>query len=415
MSTSPTATAHFPDMLVAMRMVRDDEARWSGARSWFGGLPAIDPARWPRSPNTGLPLHHIAHVDLAEIPRGANTPPLPRTGTLSFFADTELEPLAVAVVFTEPPARPPAPLPADCPPLGGGHWRRYSKGAATKAEAPRVYRRWPIDFTLMRSIGRNYAPAPDLEAKRGPKPESIHVFDHTRLAHFSIGLFPWEAIRRLVQDYRGVIAQHREWLAGDTRKLESLRGDTAPGNEKRLSEMEKRVAAGLEKDRTLDAARQFIARWSSLAESHKPYDAIGLEIAEAVEADTLRILRLGIHSRHGGGTTPLKDAASNVYRDMFVGPPDVLAKIPAAVRDYFLNSRRVSGWNGRLHQMLGVTGRLYDEPDYLAHDVSLLVVQSDDMMSWLWGGDCEQLGFWISLEDLAARRWGKVRGSVGQG
>lgn len=57
--------------------------------SWLGGLPNLpDGVDWPQNPKTGLALHHLGQIDLAEMP-ALETCPLPRTGTMWFFADID--------------------------------------------------------------------------------------------------------------------------------------------------------------------------------------------------------------------------------------------------------------------------------------------------------------------------------------
>jgi hypothetical protein len=199
------------DLVFLTRMKRDDERKWQSARSWLGGSPTIHLERWPRSSTSGLPLHHLAQVNLADVPRAANTPLVPRAGVLNFFADTGLEgrDVDVSVVFSdERPGMAASGPPADCPPLGGGNWFYQCKGAATEAEAARLFRRWPIEFVLLPSSGRAYPNAREALAHLGPKPESIHIFKRGGLPEFQSAAFPWETVRRIVDDFRHTLNQH---------------------------------------------------------------------------------------------------------------------------------------------------------------------------------------------------------------
>lgn len=186
------------DTIQIIRMKRNSEAKWQNAKSWLGGLPTIDPTKWPRNPESGLPLHHIAHIDLTELPCDSNIPNLPEDGTLSFFADTELEDddIAAAVVYTSANSNfsPTAP-PKDCPPLHGENWEYSLKGAPNEAEAARVFRRWPIEFILI-PIGEN-------AIEIGPPPSSIHIFSNADTVDWQAGKLldqiapsdmPWQAL-----------------------------------------------------------------------------------------------------------------------------------------------------------------------------------------------------------------------------
>ncbi len=63
---------------------------WGGQGSFtqIGGLPQLAPdITWPKHRETGLPLHFLAQINLAEVPTTPDTTMLPRTGTLWFFVD----------------------------------------------------------------------------------------------------------------------------------------------------------------------------------------------------------------------------------------------------------------------------------------------------------------------------------------
>jgi hypothetical protein len=396
------------DLIFLTRMKRDDERKWQAARSWLGGSPAISADRWPRSPNTGLPLHHLAQVSLAELPRGPNTPGLPRTGLLNFFADTALDSgnLDVAVLLSdEALAVPPSTPPSDCPPLHGGNWFYLCKGAATAAEAPRVFRQWPIEFIFLRSEGRTYPEAGELMADIGPKPNSIHIFAPGELAHVQSGMFPWDAVRRVVDDFRHSVDRHawfREYHPGNGKRVD-------PENRQELDSLEKHQARWQRKDRKLDVVRHFINYWSKRLQGHDPFAPIGTIVADAVEQDIWALSRQQLRCRYGGGTTVLGDAASDVYRDMMVGPVELFARIPSDIRDYLLNGRRRSGWGSSFHQMFGLVPAIQQSYEDFEDEVLLFSAGSDDMLSWLWG-DVGVIHFLISPENLAARKLDKVQG-----
>ncbi len=60
--------------------------------SWLGGLPTLPPElAWPTNPKTGFRLHHLAQIDLGEMPQLESGPRLPEKGTLWFFADIDEE------------------------------------------------------------------------------------------------------------------------------------------------------------------------------------------------------------------------------------------------------------------------------------------------------------------------------------
>jgi Domain of unknown function (DUF1963) len=218
------AERRWTDMVVTARMKRDDEQRWLSARSWFGGLPTIDAERWPCSASKGYPLHHIAQINLADLPQGAKIPKLPQSGILNFFMETDFNwEKQHVVVFSEQPTAELCSPPAGCPPLYGENWPYHCKGVPTVEQAPRVFRRWPIEFMLLPLIDGNYPDSQAVLNRIGPKPESIHIFGPQSLADIQPAEFPWETVRRIVCDYQYTVNQHierrkylPEWFSKDT-------------------------------------------------------------------------------------------------------------------------------------------------------------------------------------------------------
>lgn len=384
----------FPDLILVTRMKRSDERKWQDAKSWLGGLPAIDSKLWPRSTKTGIPLHHLAHINLAEVPRGKNTPSLPDHGSLSFFVDTSLDsyPLDVAVVYSEEGSDIDAiDPPSDCPPLGGNAWTSNCRGVATAAEAPRSYRRWPIEFLPAFASGQTYPDLSDIVSSIGRKPESIHIFNHTRLAHVSSALFPWEILRRMVEDFKHTIHVHER-----SRAHQRWTNMSPEEHEKRW----------LRKNHDMNLVRHFIAVWSEELATRDPFEPIGQTVSDSFEMDLWAMSRRGFRCRYG--YAPTRDAASDVYRDMMVDTRETFERIPVQIRDYLLNERRLSGWDSSwFHQMFGIAPRV-QEADF-EDEVLLFSARSDDMMSWLWG-DVGLINFLISPDALAARQWHKTRG-----
>ena len=392
------------DSIVLARKARDDEDKWQAARSWLGGLPTIDPGNWPRSNETGLPMHHLAQIDLAELPRGRKLPMLPKSGSLSFFADTQVEDddLEVAVIFTS--GRQQGALaepPSDCTALGGNQWyyERFNHGYADQVEAPRVCRRWPIEF-LHATLGDD-AEAFDesyngeMDRLVGPAPKGLHLFEHGQWRDLATGVFPWAVVQRITNDVRYAMSEHND---GRAFKPYPWVTDTPEAHE----------AKWQARDSELSGARAFIRRWSAELQGRDLFDPLG-EVGAIFEQDVLEVYRT-VSLRFGGGTSPIRDAASEVYRDMLVGPRDVFERIPGDIRNYLMHDRRRSGWGETMHQMFGVGPHVqYDPDEFDGSEVLLLSIQSDDMMSWCWG-DVGQISFRISSFDLRLRRWHKAWG-----
>lgn len=59
-------------------------------RSWLGGLPCLPGGvEWPVNQKTGFALHHLAQIDLEEMPVVEAPTGWPQSGTLWFFADID--------------------------------------------------------------------------------------------------------------------------------------------------------------------------------------------------------------------------------------------------------------------------------------------------------------------------------------
>jgi uncharacterized protein YwqG len=94
-----------PPILVSRR-ARTSEAAWTGASSWFGGLPRLGRQPWPRSSN-GKPHVFAAQIDLAELARAHRDPLLPRDGALAFFIEGEGAVVHVPANADRTPTQPP--------------------------------------------------------------------------------------------------------------------------------------------------------------------------------------------------------------------------------------------------------------------------------------------------------------------
>ena len=123
--------------------------------SWLGGLPTL-PAElsWPTNEKTGLSMHHLAQIDLSDLPQLNEGARLPTKGTLWFFADIDEE-----VVWDDGPdtthsrvlfwpesvvGLPAAPVPDNLPEVD--HSCGEMTGMCNNYRPPKfsVYPRWPV-------------------------------------------------------------------------------------------------------------------------------------------------------------------------------------------------------------------------------------------------------------------------------
>lgn len=103
--------------------------------SFFGGVPVADaPFEWPRDPARGTALHFILQVDLAEVPAPARLGVLPGEGVLYVFLDLQWRAGNAFRTIWQPPS--------------GGPWQEidppHDLGLAYGAEAGRAWP-WALD------------------------------------------------------------------------------------------------------------------------------------------------------------------------------------------------------------------------------------------------------------------------------
>ena len=83
-----------PGLMLSKTRLPDDPG---APGSWLGGRPTLPPEiDWPwfAPEDTPLvPMHFVAQIDLAQVPRMNGLPEIPRTGTLFFFFDPILAPV----------------------------------------------------------------------------------------------------------------------------------------------------------------------------------------------------------------------------------------------------------------------------------------------------------------------------------
>lgn len=364
--------------LVLRRMQRRDEANWQAARSWLGGRPRMDASRWPRCDDTGLPLHHLAQIDLGELPAGPWSAMLPQTGALSFFVDTGIDDhdLSARVLYTpDPTLHSPVEPPQDCPPIGGMMWEYEAlhNSALSIEDARRLMLCWPAEFAPAEfepdEDGYAAVLTPPLEDILGPPVPDVHLFkdpkyvtEQDELGQVDLGIFPWEIARRLI-----VQAQK----------------------------------AAPEAD--------FVQTWQQQLSGRDLYSPIRSEVAERLEEDANRLNQQARYAiRYGRGTTMLRDAASEVFREMMVGPRDLFDRIPPAVREHIATKRQRSGYSddGR-HQMFGIGRDVQGQVEERSDEILLFQADTDEMMLWMWG-DVGVLQFWITPEELRAGNWDSV-------
>jgi hypothetical protein len=130
-----------PPTLLISRRPRQLGIDWTTACSWLGGAPRLGNVPWPRSKD-GIPLHHVAQIDLADIAVKCRVANLPATGSLAFFIGNTGAVVYVPGHMSHPPTMPPADTPELTAYGGSANWRTNLAGQP-------LYPFWPLDISVL--------------------------------------------------------------------------------------------------------------------------------------------------------------------------------------------------------------------------------------------------------------------------
>lgn len=110
----------------AIAFVRTNDA---ASNSWLGGRPTLGTTSWPVDAQ-GTPLHHVAQIDLSDLPNGNLPTGLPRHGALAFFISTGSGRTIGAVAFVDDPTAAPSIPPLNIPdPFAGSLYHNQAPEA----------------------------------------------------------------------------------------------------------------------------------------------------------------------------------------------------------------------------------------------------------------------------------------------
>ncbi|WP_341365810.1 DUF1963 domain-containing protein [Yoonia sp. BS5-3] len=411
----------------------------SDANSYLGGLPKLpEGMAWPENPQTGFALHHLAQIDLSEMPRIDADPNLPQVGMLWFFADINEEMdweegpgspescVLYAPVSTK--ELPPRPAPENLPQVD--HCADALESILWSFRPPRikVYPRWPVTGRPTQSwplddvpeglarrnnyINARYEHVEAVEkGLKGEAPEPVNVKGAIvsvervteenaegqrvvkRNTHYTPealgGRFPYVA--RFADD---VLASLHHSVGGQLERDEShvrYREKSGKGVDPevtaRLPIFQKAVQeiaalradiAGLPNDAALSAAD--LGRFDDLIRNYA--------------RDTLK----GVRAEQVVAT------AWQMFFQRTLSDPDLRAKVPsqmmASVSAQFAPSR-----GGTSHYLMGAKG-VGSNPT-AGHGIRLAQFDSDYGVDFMFC-DCGIIDFWIDADDLAKGRWDRA-------
>ena len=386
--------------VILARKARDRDRDWTGDSSWLGGLPRLGATDWPRDP-TGLPMHFMAQIDLAELGAACSESPLPHTGSLAVFAwwhDFEEAGGAVLHIaqgqhdFTDPPADlPPATIEGGSPmPSMVGHRSRP------------VFPFWPVEMVPL-----ELGPVSDRWRSRAELQDIVDRIDASLAEQIGQGgpHAPFKAWPQLSEDDPLAAPQFALWWYGVYHLADCLQ-DMMAQAESSLARMDEdapvRPAIAAEREALapmVDAIEQLVA-------DRDPWERLNAE-----ETALVQDILLEVHAAYPklcewcGAPAGIEDLATVTLRAMATGAPEAFAALPDIVLERIQAEHAVPPC--RYHRLFGphLAASAQSAP---ADEIVLVELGYDDLMEWRWIKDMA-FTYTISPADLVAGNWSGVQ------
>lgn len=379
-----------------------EEAR---ARSWSGGLPRM-PAdlAWPIRAKTGRPMSFLAQIDLSDLPATARAQGLPAAGVLWFFTalDDTIEAEQVAVLYR--PDTGPWPertAPANLDFLSGeAPYSLFPEGDPLASIAVRQAMSFRAVDTYADDLPEAMWDIEDLEELLW----SVHRAALVRAlgerpAPPTVDHYSWKTLGSADWPPAGLFAELGARAAFEALPSKSVYAKPDP---ERTAE-EQALHQALMSDAEARVEHWRARRFEPLTASERQDFQAWLR-GFMTRAAALKRGRLGDRSPPTAFdfTYPIeKTPMFAAYHVLAHGGPAV-ATLPAPLRQ----PRVWAPDNAPDDQMLGHGSSAQDGPYRNRDNVLLLQIAGDDDKPWL--GDGMMLHFWITPQDLAARRFDRV-------
>jgi hypothetical protein len=311
------------------------------ARSYLGGLPRLPTEMpWPEIEKLErFPLTFLAQIDLAELP-AIEASPLPRSGTLYFFADTNAEapePGDCRVLYyAGDTARVPIrDFPAGIRPAGtdGGSWPWLPEESVWS----RTGFRFPLAFTAFDSYRDYFIP----EGANHPPPRNREAFERLMDAEYTRRFGAYPAPAR--DAWQGWSAERDEWpfawiaieygaraLAYAIQRTTAYQGaDVAAGFRPIGARCEKWIerAAREERCAACDAATraEFLEQWRALVAE---FEATRRRLALHASSPVDRLGDIVIAACQTCASHGAPDVIPSIYREALAHQNDARANFP---------------------------------------------------------------------------------------
>lgn len=407
-----------PRPIVLVRRPRGPDDDWSHATSWFGGLPKLGDAPWPRGED-GTRLPFAAQVHLAEVAPLRPEAALPSSGSLAFFLGDG------AVIHVPAGAAAFTPAPADLPPA-------YEEGGYPFQEpsllSRPVFPFWPVDFLPIdlpdelrdyRNVDRHEAiEAAVHDAVTARIPRRDVALGATSLSERLGGVtLPvwWHGVDHVIATLRQELSTAPARRQSHVASRDQAHDKLASADMAADASPEEVSAAQASLTRLEDLIRRFDAQLAGLPAMVQALEGFAAERDRWTpltdEERSVLVDALATVSRQFREIVPSATAfdigALSVLslRAMMTGDVAAFAAIPEPIREAINDHYRLPPQG--LQQMFGLGLNIQTAAYDHEGDVLLLQLVYDDMMEWRFG-DMGAFQFWIAPEDLAARHWDRV-------
>jgi Domain of unknown function (DUF1963) len=398
------------------------------ACSWFGGQPLAGPDfKWPMSQyadRDNRPMTFMMQVDCSAIPQEARLGLMPDHGLIQLFMDISAWGLGdgfeVKWVDAEPSKMSLARMPKNMPPAYGDE-AAYDHGWAKKVDDPtrfayRLLPRWTFDPVLVKLRPDAFAEQIEDWATDYPGEQPPHLLwpgasEEILAAQGHEVAKPGDDSNPYYTYDNGTGTLHRPFdsFPHDWRAVQIAAGHVLGGMKDRYNTAVKRYFPDMT-DEERDALTEEIAaeatHWFETASANAPFDAVDAETSDAVWnwlSDRNWAVHLGFHE-----DVVFESAAASLSHS-----PVAAARVPQELypRIAYRRALAVNSGTGLFvrddPRMLSAASSVqYIQEEMAPTHIMLFELSSGDGLGHRFGEGVFQ--FWITPDDLAARRFEKV-------
>ena len=399
---------------------------WFLQSTWLGGLPTLGNAAWPRGRN-GQPLHHIARIDLKDIKSMLPDLLLPDAGSLSFFFSEVDNRSEGAALFSPPGENAKTSSPEDLLPA-------FEEGGHTFPGVQNSLSRYCFPYWPLEAIGLDLPstiPNPSLDYQtnqliRDAQLAAIHAQYPERRTDFGVEMARQASIEQVdtlwwhgaiwmrenlamgqaglgakLRSTRSTLERYHQFAA----RLEKTKSSYARDTARYAAELSQQQAYLTRLERAESLIDSFTRAFDYFVEGRDPWEKMIKE--EIIGLDEFReTIWKDLNLVYQGVAPHSLDSIRNVSIERLMTESELLfAKLPESLVKFINTNYRTPTHN--FHHMFGLGADVQEAP-YRHYGDHLLLQIAFDSLAQMRFGDVGVVQFWISPDDLSARRWNKV-------